>query len=120
MKINFHDINIHMDALLERFNYEIDYAWKNRTEGTNEKPLLIGITSGNKTSQSIVFHFKIGNYYHDMTIKKVNSKTVNLICRDTYCKATCKLAIDPKFKLWQNLFQTSPVLFQLPFLHPLS
>ena len=40
MKINFHDINIHMDALLERFNYEIDYAWKNRTEGTNEKPLL--------------------------------------------------------------------------------
>ena len=25
MKINFHDINIHMDALLERFNYEIEF-----------------------------------------------------------------------------------------------
>jgi hypothetical protein len=83
--------------VLERFNYKIDYSYKNRTDGTDEKPLLVGISSGNKTAESLNYHLQIGNAYHEMVTQKVNSKSVNLVCRDQYCKATTKLEIDPKF-----------------------
>jgi hypothetical protein len=84
--------------------YTIDFTQKTEPGGTHEKPKLLAITSRERTGDSLVFHFKIGIYYQQMHINKVNKNgTVNLKFISVYCKATAKLGIDLKFlKIFPN------------------
>lgn len=46
--------------------YTIDFSHKTEPGGTHEKPKLLAITSGERTGDSLVFHFKIGTFYQQM------------------------------------------------------
>ena len=66
---------------------------------THKKSKLLAITSGERTGDSLVFHYKIEIFYQQMQINKVNKNgTVNLKCISVYCKATAKLRLDIIFR----------------------
>ena len=89
-------------------NYKIDFARRHISEGTHENPVLIDITSGERTLDSLIFFIKNLKSYHEMWIRKVNKATVNLFCKYSYCKCTLKMALDPKFiKCEPNFYKIS-------------
>ena len=103
---------------MRRFEkYNIDFSQKTELGGTHEKPKLLAITSGQRSGDSFVFHFKIGIFYQQMHINKVNKNgTVNLNCISVYCKATAKLLIDRKFiKTLLNFYKRTDGRFRLKF-----
>ena len=59
--------------IIAQENAEIDFSFKSRTDGTTELPLLINVTSGQRTTESIILHTKCEDKYHQMRIKRVNS-----------------------------------------------
>lgn len=76
---------------------KIDYTFKSRTDGTQENPLLVNVTSGQRESESLIHHMKIENNYYQMRIKRICKGTCNLVCAKKHCKATAKLELDRKF-----------------------
>ena len=97
--------------------YTIDFSHKTEPGGTHEKPKLLAITSGERTGDSLVFHFKIGTFYQQMHINKVNKNgTVNLKCISVYCKATAKLRVDIRFlKIFPNFHKRTDGRFRSKF-----
>ena len=68
---------------------------RNENVGTLNKPELFAISSGNRSGQSLIFHFKIGSDYHNCILKRVNGSSCNFHCVDTSCKARHKGKVNP-------------------------
>ena len=84
--------------IISQENVQIDFTFFSRTDGTEENPLLINVTSSQKSSESLFIHMKIGEKYHEYILKRVNSSgTCNLICSVKSCKCTAKISIDQSF-----------------------
>ena len=59
---------------------------KKRNVGTTEKPHLYAITAGQRnagTGGSLIFHVKIGDTFHQLTICKTHKNSVAVICIKT-------------------------------------
>ena len=50
--------------------------------GTLQAPKIVKITFGERFEKSLLFHCKVGSNFHRYRLVEVNSKTVNLICRN--------------------------------------
>ena len=65
--------------------------------GSPQEPHLYAITSGQKNYASLLFHVKIEDEFHTLSINKVNKKSCNMECVDRECPAKHKFAVDEKF-----------------------
>ena len=84
--------------IISQQNAGIDFTFFTRTDGTEELPLLINLTSGEKSTEGLILHMKIVEKYQEYKIKRVNSSgTCNLVCSGKSCKCTAKILIDPSF-----------------------
>ena len=54
----------------------------NEEMGTLQAPKIVKITFGTKYEKSLIFHAKVGSNFYCYRMVEVNSKTVNLICRN--------------------------------------
>ena len=50
--------------------------------GTLQAPKIVKITFGERFEKSLIFHCKVGSNFYCYRLVEVNSRTVNLICRN--------------------------------------
>ena len=70
---------------------------RNEEVGCLDKPVLFAISSGQNLGESLIFHLKIGNYYFDCYLRKVNGTFCNLRCAGKKCPARHKLKVNEKY-----------------------
>ena len=69
---------------------------RNEKVGTLNKPHLFAISSGQRNEKSLIFHFKIGNEYHNCILKRVNGRcslTKMSLSRLLLLKLSCSIMI---------------------------
>ena len=65
--------------------------------GTLELPFLYAVTSGERNNDSLVFHLKIGETFHQCHIDQVNKNSCNLCCAVSNCPSRHKIRLDPQY-----------------------
>ena len=87
---------------------------KKLVAGSNEKPHLYHISSGQRKN-TLIFHVKIGIYCYELYLSNVLKNSCLFTCKDKYCKAKAKFELKSEFIMREVIPRANGALLRINF-----
>jgi hypothetical protein len=87
---------------------------KKLVAGSNEKPHLYHISSGQRKN-ALIFHVKIGIYCYELYLSNVLKNSCLFSCRDKYCNAKAKFELKSEFIMREVIPRANGALPRINF-----